>query len=611
MVELLLRYLWRYRLRLGAGTLTTILAAAFGLSTPYLLRQAIDSFSGQPSGFGWPLEGYAAAIVLLAVGEALARFAGRILVTGAARKVEYDVRNEFFAHLERMEPAFFQRSRTGDLVARATNDMSGVRQLISPALYHIQNTVLLFAVTLVLMVQISPLLASGALFILPFVLVVFLVTRRHIELRFTRVQEGFAGMADHSQEVFAGTRVVKAYAQEQAETETFRRTSADYVRRQMAQITLTAILWPGMTLFMGVLVVGLLYVGGREVVEGRLTLGQFVQFNAYLALLAWPIMAVGWVASMVQQGTSALRRVHAVLSTEPTIVDPPAPVRLESPRGEIEFRDVSLTLGGSEVLRHVNLHVRAGETVAIVGPLGGGKSLLAGLVTRMHDPTSGQVLVDGVDVRHLALADLRRLVGYVPQETFLFSGEVRENVAFGLAPEDATDERVLQAVRLSRLENDLDQWPRGLATIIGERGVTLSGGQKQRTSIARAVAKDPTILILDDALSSVDTRTEEAILEGLRGFMARRTSLVIAHRLSTVRLADRIVVLVRGEIAEEGTHQELVQRGGIYTQMYRRQLIAQELGVEDEGLSAQTAAQPAAPRLRARRPRVGGDWGGT
>jgi ATP-binding cassette subfamily B multidrug efflux pump len=582
-----LDYVIRYRWWWVAGVVLTACSTGFGLVTPWLLRQAIDTFSGSASSLGWPLTWYAAAIVVLAVFEGISRFFARYILTGASRWVEYDLRNRYFAHLETLEPSFFQRNRTGDLVARATNDLSAVRQLFGPAAYTVLSTGLLVIIALVLMFQLSTSLAIWAALVTPAAITVFVATRTRIEQRFTKVQEQFAAMADHAQETFAGERVVKAYAQENAEIENFRATSQEYVGRQLSQIRLTGLMWPTMTMVVGLLIVFLLYAGGRQVVDGQLTLGEFVQFNAYVGMMAWPMMALGWVASMWQQGSASLKRIHEVLSIRATIGDSGRlPLPLGEGRGEgdgveIEFRDVSLKIDDQLILSNVNLTIPAGSTFAVVGPLGSGKSSLVHLIARLLDPTSGQVLLDGVDVRELPLVELRRQIGFVPQETFLFSGSLRENIAFGISDTEATESRIRGAVHLSRLDNDLDQWPNGLETLIGERGVTLSGGQKQRTAIARAVAKDPAILVLDDALSSVDTRTEEAVLEGLNSFMEHRTSIVIAHRLSTTRSADQVVVLDRGRIVEQGTHAELVARGGLYTRIYRRQLIAEELELED------------------------------
>ena len=581
MNRLLWDYVLRYRWHWVAGVLLTGCSTAFGLITPWLLREAIDTFSGSVSTFGWPLAGYAAAIVVVALFEAISRFLSRYTLTAASRWVEYELRNRYFAHLETLEPAFFQRNRTGDLVARATNDLSAVRQLFGPAAYTVLSTGLLVIIALALMFQLSASLAIWAALVTPAAIAVFVVTRTRIEQRFTKVQEQFAAMADHAQETFAGERVVKAYAQENAEIETFRVTSQEYVGRQLSQIRLTGLLWPTMTLVVGLLTVFLLYAGGRQVVEGQLTLGEFVQFNAYVGMMAWPMMALGWVATMWQQGSASLKRIHEVLSVQPTTVADRGAQPAVRVSGEIQFRDVSLTIDGQQILRDINLTIPAGQTYAVVGPLGSGKSTLVHLIARLADPTRGSVMIDGVDVRDWPLAELRRHIGFVPQETFLFSGSLRDNVAFGISEAEATESRIRDALHRSRLENDLDQWPKGLDTLIGERGVTLSGGQKQRTAIARAIAKDPAILVLDDALSSVDTRTEEAVLQSLHEFMLRRTSIVIAHRLSTTRSADQVVVLDAGRIVEQGTHAELVARGGLYTRIYRRQLIAQELELED------------------------------
>ena len=581
MRALLWKYFFGYRRQWAIGLVFTAGSTAFGLVTPWLLRQAIDTFSSGSSQLGWGLEGVALAIMVTAMLEAVCRFISRLVITGASRWVEYDLRNRYFEHLETLEPAFFVRFRTGDLVARGINDLSAVRQLFGPALYNVLNTVLLFCVALVLMFQLSVNLAKWAALVLPLVTLVFAISRSHIEKRFTRVQEQFAAMSDHALETFGGQRVVKAYAQEPAEIETFRKTSHEYVRRQLSQILLTGLFWPTMTLLLGLLTVFLLYSGGREVVDGRLTIGEFVQFNTYVAMLAWPMMSLGWVATMWQQGSASLVRIHEVLSIMPTISSSERPSAWQ-PRGRIEFRDVSLVVDGRPILKDINLTVPAGATYAIVGSIGSGKTSLVSLIPRLKDVTSGHVLIDGVDVRDLPLATLRRSIGFVPQETFLFSGSMRDNVGFGLTPEEMTESKLQAAVRLSQLENDLDQWPTGLNTIIGERGVTLSGGQKQRTAIARAVARDPTIVILDDALSSVDTRTEEAVLEGLHEFMAQRTSIVIAHRLSTTRSADCVVVMDGGRIVEQGTHAELIGSGGFYTRIYRRQLLAQELEEDDD-----------------------------
>ncbi len=563
-------YFRAYRWRWLSGLAFTVCSTSLGLVTPWLLRQAIDSFATQQgSQVHWPLHWFAGAIVVVAIAEAGCRFLSRLIITGASRWVEYDLRNRYFEHLETLEPAFFVRYRTGDLVARGINDLSAVRQLFGPALYHTLNTSLLMLIALVLMFQLSPGLATWAALVVPAATTLYVLTHKRIEQRFTRVQEQFAAMSDHAHETFAGQRVVKAYAQEPAEAEAFRRTSHEYVSRQLSQIRLTGLLWPTMSMVVGMLTVLILYMGGREVVSARLTVGEFVQFMAYVAMLTWPMMALGWVGTMWQQGTASLRRIHEVLSTVPTIRTQAEPRRWQ-PQGKIEFRNVGLVMD-------VNLTIPAGATYAIVGPLGSGKSSLVSLIPRLQDVTSGQVLIDDIDPRDVPVAELRRRIGFVPQETFLFSGSLRDNVGFGLADEEVTESRIRSAVRLSRLENDLDQWPAGLDTLIGERGVMLSGGQKQRTAIARALVRDPLILLLDDALSAVDTQTEERILRALREIRKGRTVLIVSHRVSSVKDADHIIVLDDGRIAERGTHESLVAHDGYYAELYRKQTLEEEI----------------------------------
>lgn len=575
-------YLCLYRRRWLVGVLLALIATGFSVVSPWLLGQAINSFSGEPSN-GWPLWQDAAGILVASLGEAAGRFGGRLVVTGGSRVMETDLRRRYFARLAVLDRAFFEKRRTGDLVARATNDLSAVRQLFGPALSNVLQTIILLVTVSMLMFSISSTLALWALLALPCAFAIFVVTRKRIEERFTRVQEQFAAMSDHAEETFAGVRVVRAYAQEPSEIEAFRRTSYEYAERQISQERLEGLLWPAMTLVTSLLVVLLLYVGGREVVEGRLTLGGFVQFSAYLGELGWPMMALAWVTALWQRGMASAHRIEQVLEAEPRIAEPLSPQSPSRAGGKIELRNVGLQMDGRVILHDVSLTIPAGSSVALVGPLGSGKSALAALLPRLHDVTSGQVLVDGVDVRDRPLAELRQEIGYVPQESFLFSGTLKENVLFGVAEHaDDVEERAERAVRVSRLENDLDQWPNGIDTLIGERGITLSGGQKQRTAIARAVAKEPPVLILDDALSSVDARTEEAILGELRAFMRGRTTLIIAHRLSATRLAQEVVVLDKGTIVEHGSHQDLVQRGGLYSRIYRRQLMEQEMDLDDQ-----------------------------
>lgn len=582
--KLLRQELAAHRGPLALGLVLVGAANAFSLSGPWVLRRAIDELSrGAADSLGL----YALLLLGIAMAEGGVRFWLRLTIIGTSRTIEYRLRNQLFAHLQRLEAGFYQRRRTGDLMARATNDLNAVRQLFGPGVLNLFNTAIMFSAAMALMFSINPRLAAYTSLLLPMISVVFVLFRTRIERRFQAVQEQFGAMSTQAQENFAGIRVVKAYAQERAEIEDFRRVSEEYTRRYLAQIRLSGLLWPLMSLLSGLGVVVLIYLGGMDVVEGRLTLGQFVQFYAYLGMLTWPMIALGWVAQLVQQGAASLKRVEEVLERQPTIASPPAPVPLTSLRGEVRYEGVGLRMGEEPVLANITLQVPAGTTLAIVGPVGSGKTLLASLLPRQFDPTTGRVLVDGVDVRDRDLGELRRCIGYVPQETFLFSATLRDNIALGV--DDPDPERLAEVVRVAQLEKDLAQLPRGLDTLVGERGVTLSGGQKQRAALARALLKDPAILILDDALSSVDTATEAAILHGLREVTRGRTTIVISHRISAVREADQIVVMERGRIVERGRHQQLLALGGLYARMYRRQLLRQELGIEDEVAPPQAA----------------------
>jgi ATP-binding cassette subfamily B protein len=507
----------------------------------------------------------------------------RILI-GASRDIEYDVRNAFFARLQQMPLGYYQARRTGDLMSRATNDLNAVRMMIGPAIMYSANTLLVFVVAIILMASIDPWLTLVALLPLPLVSVSVKYFGHAIHTRFEAIQAQLSDLSAVVQEALAGVRVVRAYNQEPHEIERFRASNAEYLRRNRVLIRLQGLFYPSMTLFLGFGSLLVLWLGSREVIRGRISLGDFVAFNAYLVMLSWPMIAFGWVTNILQRGMASWKRMLEVLDAVPeisdsTVTDAGRAVRIT---GAIEIRALVFSYPGAErpILDGISLRIESGQTAAFVGATGSGKSTLINLLPRLHEPPPGTVFVDGVDIREIPLATLRAAIGFVPQEPFLFSDTIAENIGFGLAAggeAGAVGERMRIAAGIARLDKDVEGFPKGYETLVGERGITLSGGQKQRTALARAVMLDPRILILDDALSAVDTYTEEEILSRLRGVMRERTSIIVSHRISTVRDADQIFVLDRGHIVERGRHAELVARGGYYATLYRKQLLEEEL----------------------------------
>lgn len=572
-------YLRRYRARLVAGFVVAAIGAVIGTVPPYFLRQAINSLQQQGVVLS-TLAGYAGLILLAALVNSCLNFLIRQLIGGTSYSVEHHLRSDLFHKFMHLDQRFFGENHTGDLMARSTNDLSAVRQMLGPGLTQISSSGLLVVAAAIWMLSIDLVLAAVALTMLPTISVAFVIIGRQLRERFGKIQAKFGELSTRAQENFSGIRTIKAYAQEKQEIEAFGEVNEEYRRLNLRYVLLNGLIWPTMAFLIGVSAALILLVGGQAVATGRITLGQFVQFNAYVGLLTWPMIALGWTVTLYQQGVASLERIDEVLSHQPKIVDPPQPVMPAAWRGEVEFRNVGVRYGDRWILRNVSFCVPAGGSLAIVGATGAGKTNLVNMLGRVFDPTEGQVCVDGHDVRDLPLHALRAQLGYVTQDTFLFSLPLHENVVYGRG--DASTKEVEDALNVSQLVNDLPQFPQGLDTLLGERGVTLSGGQKQRTAIARAILRDPTILVLDDALSSVDTHTAAQILAHLRRVMAGRTSIIIAQRIATVKDADEIVVLHNGEIAERGAHADLVKQNGHYAAMYRRELLQAEMEVSDQ-----------------------------
>ena len=581
-------YLFRYRYRFAVGAVFLVLTTAINLIAPWVLKLAIDhltthmGLTGIDVGPNGPALGfYAGSLVGIAIAGGFCRFFMRRIIIGASREIERDLRNDFFSHLQRLPLVYFQANRTGDLMSRATNDLAAVRMMVGPAIMYSATTTITFVVALGLMLSISPSLTLYALIPLPIVSVVVKWFGSAIYQRSEKIQEQLADLSAIVQEALAGIRVVRAYRREHIEIERFRVANEEYVARSRALVQLQGAFHPSLALFLGLSGLVVLWMGSQYVIAGQLTIGEFVAFNAYVVMLSWPMIAFGWVTNMLQRGMAAWQRMLNVFEVQPSIRDSAA-VQSRSEtgvgdvRGSVEFRNLTFAYNGRDVLSNVSAAVRPGQMLALVGPTGSGKSTLVELIPRLFDPPPGTVFVDGTDVRDMPLNQLRRAIGYVSQEPFLFSDTMRENISFG-ALSAVRDETVEAVVRLSRLESDIEQFPKGFDTAVGERGITLSGGQKQRTAIARALLTDPRILILDDALSAVDTQTEEDILSGLRGVMRDRTSIVVAHRISTIRAADLILVLDDGCVVERGTHDQLVAIDGLYSSLHRKQLLQQAL----------------------------------
>jgi ATP-binding cassette subfamily B multidrug efflux pump len=571
----LVPYLRRYWKHLAWGGVAVVLYNAIKVLIPVVIGHAIDDM--QHGITETKVLYHALRLLLIAVLSAVFLYITRQVIIGASREIEFDLRNDIFANLERQAPSYYHTHRTGDIMARTTNDLNAVRMLLGPAIMYSANTIVFTAAALPFMYRISPRLTFFAFVPLPMASILVQYFGARIHRRFERIQAMFSDISAKAQENFSGARLIRAFAQEDAEIASFETANREYIKRSLYLVRLMAMLWPTLEFVLGLSLMITLLVGGHEVVRHQITVGEFTSFNVYMVQLIWPIIAVGWVVNLFQRGTASVVRIDELLKQKPDIADAPSAVDIAD-AGDIEFRNLTFAYPDAPpVLHDINLHIPAGSSLAIVGPTGSGKSTLVGLIPRLHDASPGTVLIDGQPIRNFTLSTLRKSIGFVPQETFLFSETIRQNIAFGRP--DASPEQVEEAATIAHICTEILEFPKGFDTEVGERGLTLSGGQKQRTAIARAVLRDPKVLILDDALASVDTYTEERILSGLKRVMEGRTTIFISHRISTARNADQIAVLVAGRIAELGTHDELIARNGYYTSLFEKQRLEEELAV--------------------------------
>ncbi len=569
------KYFFKYKFTLILGLIFILCSNAAQVYIPILLKDSIDALQKNIS-HGLILK-YSLLIVATAIFGGIFRFLIRTTIIIVSRKIEYDLRSDFWSHIQTLPTKFFQNNSTGNIMAHATNDISAVRMYIGPAVMYTLDNASKLIIVLILMLNLNTWLTIYALIPLPILSFFVYKLSKKIHTKFTRIQEKFSELTAKAQESFSGIRVVKSYVREKDELNQFTNLSGEYLNRNMDQVKIQAFFMPILFLISGISIIIVIWLGGTMVIEEKLTLGEIVAFVAYLSLLIWPVIAFGWVTNLIQQAAASMKRLLKIFGEVDDLKDPVNQSEFSGIEGEIEFKDVNFKYGERlpEVLKNINLKIPVGSSLAIIGHTGSGKTSLINLIPRLYDVSEGEILIDGINIKNMSRNILRKSIGLVPQETFLFSDTLFNNIAYGIENPDKSF--IDEISEIAQLSKDIETFSNGYETILGERGITLSGGQKQRTSLARALAINPKILILDDSFSAIDTNTEEEILRRLKYYMKGRTSLIISHRISTVKNADKIIVLENGEIIEQGTHDELVNFNGIYADLNNKQLLEEEL----------------------------------